>query len=99
MAIQFEWDDAKASKNLQKHRISFDQVRALFTSNADYLEIFDVDHSLDEDRLICIGPIAAGIVLVVVTEVEEGLIRIISARRATTRECTLYADFLRERQR
>lgn len=92
--MQFEWDDAKAAKNLRKHGISFHEVRSLFTSGVDYLEIFDADHSVDEERFICIGPIAAGIVLVVIAEVEESVIRIISARRATARECNLYSDFL-----
>jgi uncharacterized DUF497 family protein len=67
------------------------------TSGADYLEIFDVDHSHDEDRFICIGPIARGIILVVIVDVGTDLIRIISARRATRRECLLYGQFLEER--
>lgn len=57
MAIRFEWDDDKATQNQGKHAISFDEVRELFTSGVEYLEIYDQTHSLDEDRFICIGPI------------------------------------------
>lgn len=99
MGISLHWDDDKARRNLEKHGLSFDSVRPLFTSGDDYLEIYDVEHSLEEDRFICIGPIATGIVLVVVAEPEENVIRIISARRATAHETTLYRDFMRERLR
>ena len=99
MGIHFEWDDAKAAENLRKHSLSFADVCTLFTSGVEYLEIYDLEHSLDEDRFICIGPIARGIVLVVVVDVAEDLIRIISARRATRRESSLYADFLEGRVR
>lgn len=95
MGIRFEWDEEKAVRNRRKHGIAFEEVQALFTSGVDYLEVYDREHSLDEDRFICIGPISSGIVLVVVTEAAEGLIRIVSARRATRRESTLYADFLK----
>jgi uncharacterized DUF497 family protein len=99
MGISLHWDDGKARRNLEKHGLSFDSVRPLFTSGADYLEIYDFEHSLEEDRFICIGPIATGIVLVVVTNPEEDVIRIVSARRATARETAMYSDFMKERLR
>ncbi|NBX29339.1 BrnT family toxin [bacterium] len=95
MGIRFEWDEKEAVRNQRKLGIAFEDVQALFTSGVDYLEIYDREHSLDEDRFICIGLISSGIVLAVVTEAAEGLIRIVSARRATRRESTLYADFLK----
>ncbi|MEI6239858.1 MAG: BrnT family toxin [Planctomycetia bacterium] len=99
VAKHFEWDERKAVRNQQKHAISFEEVRSLFTSGIDYLEIYDANHSLDEDRFICIGPIATGIVLVVIVEVEEDVVRIISARRVTARESQLYIRFIEERLR
>ena len=62
----------------------------LFTSGVDYLEIFDEAHSEDEDRFIAIGPIRRGLVLVVWTERDETVVRIISARWATPRETARY---------
>lgn len=90
--MEFDWDDAKDSTNRQKHRLAFSEAAELFQSGNDYLEIFDADHSEDEDRFIAIGPIARGLIVVVYTEPEEGRVRIISAREATRREQTLFRD-------
>jgi uncharacterized protein len=97
MGVAFEWNEHKNRQNRHKHGLSFGEARSLFTSGRDYLEIFDAEHSLDEDRFICVGPIAAGIVVVVVTEVSDAVIRLISARWATPREIRLYHEFVRER--
>jgi uncharacterized protein len=90
-------DEQKAARNVRKHSISFEEVTWLFTSGVDYLEIFDADHSHDEERFICIGPIAQRIVEVVIVDEDADLIRIISARRATRRESLPYGQFLEER--
>ena len=84
------WDDAKNAANLKKHAISFEEASALFTAGGDYYEIFDEEHSDEEDRFIAIGPIARGLVLVVYTERDEDTVRMISARWATKRETELY---------
>lgn len=84
------WDEAKNTANRRKHRVSFEEASALFTGDADYLEIFDEEHSVDEDRFIAIGPIQRGLVLVVYTERDEETVRIITARLATKRERDLY---------
>ena len=97
VATRFEWDAEKAAQNVRKHALAFEEAISLFTSGVDYLEIFDADHSDEEERFICIGPIARGIVLVVVVDVDTDLIRIISARLATRREALLYGQFLKER--
>ena len=97
VATRFEWDAEKAAQNVRKHALSFEEAISLFTSGVDYLEIFDADHSDEEERFICIGPIARGIVLVVVVDVDADLIRIISARLATRREVFLYSQYRQER--
>jgi len=88
--VRFEWDAAKNAANLEKHGVSFEEASKLFSSGRDYLEIFDAAHSEDEERFIAIGPIARGLVLVVSTEREHDVIRIISARWASRREQQLY---------
>jgi uncharacterized protein len=90
-AVRFEWDDAKDTANQEKHGVSFEEAQELFTSGADYLEIFDADHSDNEDRFIAIGPIVRGLVLVVWTERDDDVVRIISARWATKHERAKYA--------
>ena len=96
--MEVTWDHAKNLANKRKHGISFEEVRELFHSDADYLEIFDDEHSDTEDRFIAIGPIRRGVVLVVWTEQNEETIRIISARLATKSEHALYRAFMDERQ-
>jgi uncharacterized DUF497 family protein len=88
--LRFEWSERKNRENQRKHRVSFEEAQRLFESGEDYLEIYDADHSTVEERFIAIGPIARGVVLVIWTEREEDVIRIISARFATQRESALY---------
>ncbi|HYC88000.1 MAG TPA: BrnT family toxin [Thermoanaerobaculia bacterium] len=84
--------EAKNLANLRKHGVSFEEASELFRSGVDYLEIFDDEHSVTEDRFIAIGPIQRGLVLIVWTERDEETIRIISARWATNREQNLYLE-------
>ncbi len=90
----FEWDPGKADLNERKHGLSFEEARDLFRGTADYLEIYDHEHSLDEDRYIAIGPIRRGLVCVVYVERVEDQIRLISARFATGRERGLFAEYM-----
>jgi uncharacterized DUF497 family protein len=96
--VKFVWNEAKNAANKRKHGISFQEAKALFTSGVDYLEIFDDDHSIDEDRFLSIGPITRGLVLVVWTERDETTIRIIGARWATRPEQELYREHLEQRK-
>lgn len=89
--MRVEWDPKKDRANRIKHGLSFAEVRVLFEGDGDYLLIHDAEHSEDEDRFIAIGAIAKGVVTVAHTEPSEGMLRIISARRATrTEEELLY---------
>lgn len=94
--MQVDWDGAKNLANQAKHGVSFDEAVELFRSGVDYLEIFDGGHSDEEERLIAIGPIRRGLVLIVWTERDEGIARIISARWATRRERAAYRSFLEQ---
>jgi uncharacterized DUF497 family protein len=88
--VPIEWDEAKNLANQWKHEVSFQEAQQLFDADNDYMEIFDRDHSDFEDRFIAIGPIDRGLILVVYTELEDDITRIISARSATKREQALY---------
>lgn len=88
--MDFEWNAAKDRSNQIRHGVSFDEAAELFTIGGEYLEIYDAEHSNDEDRFIAIGPIQRGLVLVVYTERLEETIRIISARWATQSETRLF---------
>ena len=80
--------------NQAKHGVSFEEASELFTSGEDYLELFDAAHSVKEDRFIAIGPIRRGLVLLVWTERDEDVVRIISARWATGSERRRYHAYM-----
>lgn len=84
--MRIEWDEGKARSNVAEHGVSFEEAAQLFEEDVEVLEIYDKDHSDDEDRFIAIGPIRRGIIVVVFTEVAEDTVRLISARRATKDE-------------
>ena len=50
----FEWDEDKNAINKQKHKISFETALHVF-DDLDYIEVYDFEHSSDEDRYIAIG--------------------------------------------
>jgi len=59
------------------------------------LEEYDFEHSLTEDRIISIGPILRGIIVVVSVEKNDSdTIRLISARFASTAEQKRYAEVI-----
>jgi len=93
--MRFDWDPDKAKANLDKHGVSFQEAIEIFSSGGDYLEIYDEDHSQDEDRFIAIGSVAGRIVVVVFAEWLEDTIRVISARRATRQEIRLYRESMK----
>lgn len=94
---KFEWDEKKDRSNRRKHGLSFSEASELFKGARDYLEIFDSSHSEVEDRSLAIGEIRRGIAVVVFTEREGDVVRIIGARFATKREQDRYYSFLDER--
>src|SRR5690242_6837399 len=54
MALEFEWDPAKAAINLKVHGVSFEEAATVFR-DALSLTIADPDHSRSEDRFVDIG--------------------------------------------
>jgi len=88
--VPFEWDPKKDEANREKHGLSFDDAAELFTSGTDYLEIYDEEHSDEEDRFIAIGPTRAEVIVVVYTERQDDIIRMVSARKATKTEIELF---------
>jgi uncharacterized DUF497 family protein len=85
--LSFEWDSRKAALNAAKHGVSFDEAQTVF-SDPHALVISDPDHSIVESRFILMGRSANLRVLVVVhcLRKQGSVIRIISARRAGTKE-------------
>jgi len=87
MDIQFTWDKNKNKVNLKKHKVSFEEAKAVFLDDNAQM-IYDPDHSEDEDRFVLLGMSMRLRVLVVCHcyRENEEIIRIISARKATKKE-------------
>ncbi len=84
--VEFEWDRDKATKNEQKHGITFIEATTVFGDPLE-LTISDPEHSAGEYRFLSIGRSSVGNLLVVsYTERHQSQIRIISARKATRQE-------------
>jgi uncharacterized DUF497 family protein len=93
--MRFEWNPSKDKSNQAKHGVSFEDAAELLASDVNYLEIYDWEHSINEDRFIAVGPTRLGLLVVVYTEVGEDTIRIVSARKATRQEKSLYEAYWR----
>jgi len=85
--MKFEWDEAKNNYNKKAHGISFETALHVF-DDPYYLEVYDFEHSDDEDRYIALGKVGE-VIFVVFTE-RKVRIRLISARIATSSERRLY---------
>ena len=88
-SVHFDWDPAKAARNLRKHRVAFAEAATVFR---DPLALFVQDEE-HRDRLVLFGSSERLRVLVVVhAEVDDDTIRIISARLATAHERRRYEE-------
>ncbi len=94
MSIKFDWDLNKAEINLKKHKISFEEAKSVFYD--DFARIFyDSVHSDNEVRELIIGYSNRNRLIIVSYTERKNYIRLISARKATTKERKLYEDFYR----
>lgn len=89
--MEFEWDEKKSDINRKKHGVSFHEAATIF---GDPLAITfsDPDHSIGEHRFLTFGYSILNNLLVVVHTERQGKTRIISARRATKHERTIYEN-------
>jgi hypothetical protein len=89
--MQFAWDPKKATSNLRDHKVTFEEASSIF---GDSLAVTfdDPDHSEGERRLLTFGLSERGRLLVVSHTERRGVVRIISARRATRAERRIYEE-------
>ncbi len=86
--MRFQWDEEKNRLNQKKHHISFEYATYVFDDEYRY-EVFDEEHSDDEDRYDVIGMVD-DIIFVVCTYRENDIVRLISARKANKAERRKY---------
>jgi uncharacterized protein len=90
MILEFEWDEDKNQKNIDKHGISFEDAQAVFFDEHQQVEI-DNRKNYSETRETTIGKSKDGqLILVVVHTDRTNVIRIISARKASKKETINY---------
>ena len=87
--MEFEWDPKKAEANRRKHGIEFLDAVIVFD---DERGITLVDENPTEERYVTFGIDAQARVLAVCYALRSNTIRIISARKATSRERAQYED-------
>ena len=90
-SLKFEWEPRKASANLKKHGVSFEEAKSVFYDESARL-ISDPDHSDDADRFILLG-VSYSLRMILVCHCyrsKGNIIRIISARKATSQESKVY---------
>ena len=90
--MRFIWDEEKSRRNLAKHKVSFETAKLVFD---DPQAVSRPDRMEDGDERWQTLGLAGGIVILLVAHTyrEEGgeeMIRIISARKATASERTVY---------
>ena len=86
---RFEWDDDKAHRNIDVHKIDFEDAKLVFE---DPGVLDDPDETMDygEERYRAIGMVLGRLIAVFYT-LRHGRIRLISARKATRKERQHYA--------
>ena len=93
--IRFEWDPRKARSNERKHGVSFEEAESVFFDEQALLAD-DPQPAGTEERFVLLGLSASLRLLVVVHALRDrDVIRIISARKATSAESLDYQARLR----
>lgn len=87
----FVWDPRKASANLSKHGVAFQEATTVFEDPLAYT-ISDMDHSEAEQRWLTFGQSNLGRLLVVAHKEHNEHVRIISARKATSHDRKIYEE-------
>jgi len=93
--MRFEWDEEKNQGNIQKHGFDFADVAQVF--DLPVPRIFDDRRDYGEDRWIATGFWQDLIVVVVYTQSEEEVVRIISFRKANRHERQRFEKFFADR--
>jgi uncharacterized DUF497 family protein len=91
---RFDWDPAKAARNVKDHGVTFEQAASVFL-DAHLLSQVDEAHEEHEERWLSLGLDKSGRLLVVCHTYREetkhsAIIRLISARKASRRETKTY---------
>jgi uncharacterized protein len=93
--MKFEWDEGKNQTNIRKRGLDFADAPEMF----DGPMLISVDDREDygEERYIGFGLVQSRLMVVVYTERKPDIIRIISFRKANSREKVLFEKTIKNR--
>lgn len=89
--MDFEWDPKKATVNVKKHGVSFEEAVTVF-GDPLALTFLDPDHSENENRALTFGMSNTHRLLVVAHTSRDAKTRIINARLITKHERKIYEE-------
>ena len=89
--MQFEWDPDKAQRNQDRHQVTFEEAKAAFF-DLNAVDDYDEAHSTTEIRYNLIGISSRRLLLIVYSELQPNVVRIISARKAERKHQRIYAQ-------
>jgi uncharacterized DUF497 family protein len=87
----FEWNEAKRLTNIAKHGIDFKDCQAIFDGLTLTMEAHWANG--EEQRFKTLGLLRGRLISIVHTE-REGVIRLISARKATSNEQRIFSEYI-----
>jgi len=93
--MKFEWDESKNQSNLIKHGFDFADAYRIF--NLPMVVDLDERENYGEDRFVAIGLLDGRVVVIVYTEPDAEIIRIVSLRKALSYERKYYEQYLKNR--
>ena len=93
--IGFDWDDANAHKNWERHQVTPEEAEDVFF-NEPLVVRSDIRHSKLEKRYYVLGHTDAGRRLFIVFVVRRKIIRVISARDMNRNETETYGRYEEE---
>ena len=90
--MRFEWDENKNQQNRQKHGISFEEAKEIFSG----IVFTSVDRRFDYDEIreVSIGTLQGFVIVTVAHTERNGKVRLISARKATPKERRQYYEYI-----
>lgn len=89
--MKLDWDSSKATANLQKHGVSFEEAGTVF-GDPMALTFDDPDHSTGEQGFLTFGVSRAHKFLIVSYTERDVVTRIISARKMSRQERDIYEN-------
>lgn len=92
--MEFDWDEDKNRRNIEKHGLSFEDAKRIFDGFT--VDIPDERFDYGEARAISLGLLDHVVVLTVVHTDRNGVCRLISARQASRKERFIYDQKIRE---